>query len=104
MITYERTWHLDTEVDQADLAWLFVYKLRPKVVHLGTPCTKMSKIGSKELDDESRRQNRFTLQVCEHQEKQRLHALLEGGPALPRVEQTRTQTVLPGNVNPRGLL
>ena len=32
---------MDTDKDQCDCAWLLVYSLRPNVVHLGTPCTKM---------------------------------------------------------------
>ena len=39
-ITYERPWNLDRLGDQADLAFLIVYVLRPKVIHIGTPCTE----------------------------------------------------------------
>ena len=33
-VTYERCWCLESRKDQADLAWLIVYALRPKVVHM----------------------------------------------------------------------
>ena len=49
-VTYDRCWHLDKKKDQCDCAWLLVYSLRPKVIHCGTPCTKMCKIGPRALD------------------------------------------------------
>ena len=33
-ISYEQTWHLHVEADQADLAWLICHRLQPKVIHM----------------------------------------------------------------------
>ena len=41
-ITYERAWHLDEPTDQRLCAWLLVYMFKPKAIHLGTPCTKLT--------------------------------------------------------------
>ena len=48
-VTYERCWFLETEKDQCDCVWLLVYCFRAKVIHCGTPCTKMCRLVSKEL-------------------------------------------------------
>ena len=66
-ITYERCWHLDQEGDQADLAWLLVYALRPIVVHLGVPCTRMGRLGKRDIDQTTMMQNDFSRKVLKHQ-------------------------------------
>ena len=38
-LTYDRHWCLGTVRDQTDCAWLLVHQLRPKVVHMSTPCS-----------------------------------------------------------------
>ena len=76
-ITYERPWHLDRLGDQADLAFLIVYILRPKVVHLGTPCTQMCVVGAKDMDEATRMQNKFLILVCKHQAINGMHASVE---------------------------
>ena len=65
-VTYDRCWHLVKKRDQCDCAWLLVYSLRPKVIHCGTPCTKMCKIGSRTLES-AEAQNEFTWKVAMHQ-------------------------------------
>ena len=50
-ITYNRCWCLEQKKDQRDCAWLIVYQLRPYVIHLGTPCTNMSQMGKKHIDE-----------------------------------------------------
>jgi len=76
-VTYERCWCLETQKDQADLAWILVYSLRPKVVHMGTPCTRMSQMGQRDIDPDTRRQNEFTRKVALHQDAEGLGASVE---------------------------
>ena len=76
-VTYERCWHLDTPTGQADCAWLIVYQLRPKVIHLGTPCTKMCLLGPRQVDKETKMQNEFTKKVALHQAGEGLGASIE---------------------------
>ena len=76
-ITYERSWHLDQEGDQADLAWLLVYVLKPKVIHLGTPCTKMCRIGARQIDNRMEKQNEFSAKCLLHQEATNLFGSVE---------------------------
>ena len=76
-ITYERTWHLDRHEDQADLAWLLCYVLKPKVVHLGTPCTKMCVLGKQQIDHATEMQNEFTRKVMLHQQAHSWKASVE---------------------------
>ena len=59
-ITYVRTWHLDRAEDQADLTYLIIHELMPKIIHLGTPCTKMCKIGPRETDAATKAMNDFS--------------------------------------------
>ena len=66
-LTYDRCWCLDQKGDQGDCAWLLVYSLKPKVVHLGTPCTKMCRLGKQEIDEATKATNEFTKACCEHQ-------------------------------------
>ena len=75
-ITYERTWHLDRQ-DQADLAWLLCYVHKPKVVHLGTPCTKMCVLGKQQIDQATEMQNEFTRKVVLHQQAHSWKASVE---------------------------
>ena len=63
-VTYERCWCLDVKKDQCDCAWLLVNSLRPKVIHLGTPCTRMSLAGTQDIDAATKAQNDFTLAVA----------------------------------------
>ena len=67
-ITYERCWCLDRAADQNDCAWLIVYSLKPKVIHLGTPCTNMCQIGQGVIDKATESQNKFTIKTCQHQQ------------------------------------
>ncbi len=76
-ITYERCWCLDTQTDQADFAWLITFVLRPKVVHLGTPCTKMCLIGSRDVDFATCMQNELKRKVALHQAAEGLGASIE---------------------------
>ncbi len=66
-VTYERAWCLERKVDQPDLAWLLVYVLRPGVIHLGTPCTKMCEAGARQMDDTTHMLNEFSRKVALHQ-------------------------------------
>ena len=68
-ITYERSWHLETRNDQADIAWFLVYVLKPRVAHLGTPCTHMAVIGDKKIGADTQSQNEFSKIVLTHQEE-----------------------------------
>ena len=76
-ITYERCWHLDQKADQCDCAWLIIYSLKPKVIHLGTPCTQMSQLGGRHVDASTRAQNMSTCAVVEHQSLLGLGASVE---------------------------
>ena len=76
-MTYGRCWCLETPRDQEDCAWLLVYALRPKVVHLGTPCTKMSVVGSRKIDSATEAQNEFTWKVAMHQNAEGLGVSIE---------------------------
>ena len=76
-MTYGRCWCLETPRDQEDCAWLLVYALRPKVVHLGTPCTKMSVAGSRKIDSATEAQNEFTWKVAVHQQAEGLGVSIE---------------------------
>ena len=76
-ITYDRCWHLDNKGDQCDCAWLLVYSLRPKAVHLGTPCTDMCLIGQGKLNESTISQNEFTHAVAVHQVKEGLGCSIE---------------------------
>ena len=58
-ITYERCWCLDRRADQADCAWLLVYGLRPRVIHLGPPSTSVQEAAAAQRD--------FMWAVAEHQ-------------------------------------
>ena len=86
-VTYERCWCLETRTDQADLAWLIVYALRPKVVHMGTPCTKMCVIGEGKLDAATEFQNEFSRTVAVYQAAEGLGASLENPKGSKLVEQ-----------------
>ena len=55
-ISYERTWHLEQKADQANLEWLLVNRLQPKVIHLGI------------LETASEHQKAFALKVARHQQ------------------------------------
>ena len=66
-ITYERCWCLEKKADQCDCAWLIVYSLKPKRLHLGTPCTNMCQIGTGIIDAATAAQNEFTAVVLAHQ-------------------------------------
>jgi len=76
-ITYERCWHLDQKGDQQDFAWMVTGCLRPKVLHLGTPCTRMCRMGKRDADEETRQQNKLTRIVAKHQEANKLGASVE---------------------------
>ena len=54
-ISYERTWHLEHKADQANLAWLLVNRLQPKVIHLGI------------LENASEQQKAFAIKIARHQ-------------------------------------
>ena len=43
-MTYEKKWQLDEPQDQAEMAFMIVYILKPWVTHYGTPCTRMGKL------------------------------------------------------------
>ena len=47
---------------------MWVYILKPKVGHLGTPCTKMSRLGKLQIDEATRMQNDLSRKICVHQE------------------------------------
>ena len=72
---------MDQKNEQRDCAWLLVYSLRPKVVHLGTPCTKMCVLSqawpNHALDEATHAQNRFTHAVMTHQHAEGLGASVE---------------------------
>ena len=52
--------------DQADAAWLITRVLKPKLIHLGTPCTDMSRLGSGQLSEATLARNEFSRMVLEH--------------------------------------
>ena len=62
-ITYGRTWHLDRIEDQSDLAWIIIHVFKPKVVHLGTPCTKQCLAGLREFDEATKAMNDLTKKI-----------------------------------------
>ena len=66
-ITYGRTWHLDTPEDQSDLAWIIIHVLKPKMIHLGTPCTKQCQIGPRTIDTATKAMNDLTKAICQYQ-------------------------------------
>ena len=66
-----------TEMKTNRIAWLTVYSLRPKVIHCGTPCTKMCLLGSRQLDEMTVKLNEFTRKVAEYQHSQKLGVSIE---------------------------
>ena len=88
-VTYDRCWQLDRKTDQSDCAWLLVYSLQPKVIHLGTPCTKMCQIGAQKIDEATEAQNAFTAAVMAHQQAMKLGVSVEN----PRGSTLRHQKV-----------
>ena len=92
-ITYERCWCLDQKKDQCDCAWLLVYSLRPKVVHCGTPCTKICVLGqafpNHALDEATLAQNAFTLAIMKHQHAEGLGVSVENLKGQPAVQTAR---------------
>ena len=76
-VTYDRCWFLETEDDQNDCAFLIVYCLQPKVIHCGTPCTKMCLLGSRSVDDTTHKLNEFTRKVAEHQHERKRGVSIE---------------------------
>ncbi|MBP51091.1 MAG: hypothetical protein CMA68_03330 [Euryarchaeota archaeon] len=75
-VTYERVWCLERKQDQQDCAWILIY-IRPKVIHIGTPCTKMCQIGSGVIDEATKEQNKFSIMTAEHQAAEKLGASIE---------------------------
>ena len=92
-VTYERCWCLDNRADQCDCAWLLVYSLKPKVVHLGTPCTNMSRMGQGVIDAATKAQNEFTIKTVQHQETVGLGASVENPKSSSLVHQPEFQAV-----------
>ena len=76
-LTYDRHWCLETVRDQNDCAWLLVRQLRPKVVHMATPCSRMSVAGPRDIDPATAAQNAFTCKVALHQDAEGLGASIE---------------------------
>ena len=75
--TYARVWQLQSQPDQADLAWLLVHVLKPTVVHMGTPCTNMCLPGRKQLDEATQNMNCLTGMILRHQESLGRYASVE---------------------------
>ena len=76
-VTYGRTWHLDRIEDQADLAWMIVHVLKPKIVHLATPCTKQCVMGSRKIDEATKAMNDFPRAVCLYQAAAKMFCSVE---------------------------
>lgn len=76
-VTYERCWFLDRNEDQRDRDWLIVYSTRPKVIHYGTPCTRICLLGSRQLDEMTVKLNEFTRKIAEYQHSQKLGVSIE---------------------------
>ena len=66
-VTYERAWQLEDPTDRADFAWLITRALKPRVVHLGTPCTDMSVAGKRQLTTETESRNELSEWLLDHQ-------------------------------------
>ena len=67
--------------------------LKPKVVHMGTPCTKMCRIGKGEIDAATSMQNQFTAMVASHQAEHGLGASVENPKGSLLVDQPEMQAV-----------
>ncbi len=68
---------MDQEQDQADLAFVLVFVLKPKVVHHGTPCTRMCLAGKRDIDAATHRQNEFSRKSLVHQVSVGMHGSAE---------------------------
>eukprot|EP00974_Lingulodinium_polyedra_P075208 7287051-Lingulodinium_polyedra.AAC.1 len=51
---YGKVWKLHVLAEQKQCAWVIAVGLRPKATHVGTPCTRLCRIGRREPDQECR--------------------------------------------------
>ena len=66
---YGQSWDLREAFDRSRLAWLIVRVLKPRVIHLGTPCTAFSQIGRQSPSADDWSLVAFSVAVCEHQRR-----------------------------------
>ena len=65
--SYERTWHLQNQQDQADLAWLIIVVLQPLLIHCAIPCTEMGQLGKGKISPDTEKLIEFTRKACLYQ-------------------------------------
>jgi hypothetical protein len=76
--SYGKAWHLDRDEVWAQVRWMSAEGLRPRAIHSGLPCTKLSRIGYRdERDPDTVRYVELTIEVMEHQERQGLLGSVE---------------------------
>ena len=76
--SYGKAWHLDRDEVWAQVRWMSAEGLRPRAIHSGLPCTKLSRIGYRdERDPDAVRYVELTIEVMEHQERQGLLGSVE---------------------------
>ena len=95
--TYGKRWCLDERKDQEDLALLIVRILKPYVVHCGTPCTTMCRIGNRVVTKAAKGQNMISLLIMEHQMIHGLGGSVENPHGLPTVLTSIVGQDLRGN-------
>jgi len=72
--TYGREWDLTVRADRARVAFLIRKVLKPLCVHVATPCTAWSIIGTRTPGPKDRALAAFSLEVLSHQDQQGLVA------------------------------
>ena len=67
--SYGRDWDLRKNSDRALLAWLISKVMKPKVLHVGAPCEKLSRFGEQTPSSEDLALAEFSCDLLSHQEK-----------------------------------
>ncbi|CAJ1403243.1 unnamed protein product [Effrenium voratum] len=67
--SYGRDWDLRKNSDRALLAWLISKVMKPKVLHVGAPCEKLSRLGEQTPSSEDLALAEFSCDLLSHQEK-----------------------------------
>ena len=75
--SYGQNWDLREPLHRGRLAWLIARALRPRVIHLGTPCTAFSQIGKQSPGADDWALVSFTILICRHQQRNRSFASVE---------------------------
>ena len=74
---YGKVWKLHVASEQKQCAWIVTVGLKPRAAHIGTPCTRLCRIGQREADQECLSLIDLTEKVCEHQDRNGLLASVE---------------------------